>query len=61
MVVPNLELSAPTSGPFVGLLLFLPEGNTNEVVINGDSSSTFSGSIMAPSSPISIEGTGHWD
>lgn len=54
----HLELSAPTSGPFTGLLLFLPEGNTNEVVINGDSSSTFSGSIMAPSSPISIEGTG---
>jgi Flp pilus assembly protein TadG len=54
----HLELSAPTSGPFTGLLLFLPEGNTNEVVFNGDSSSTFSGSILAPSSTVTIDGTG---
>lgn len=54
----TINLSAPTSGPFMGLLIFLPEGNTNEVEINGNSGSTFSGTILAPSAPISINGTG---
>ncbi len=54
----EMNLSAPTSGPFKGLLLFLPEGNTNEVEINGNSNSTFTGSILAPSAAISINGTG---
>jgi Flp pilus assembly protein TadG len=54
----EIHLSAPTSGPFAGLLLFLPEGNTNVVVINGNSSSSFTGTILAPSADISIEGTG---
>ncbi len=54
----TINLSAPTSGPFEGLLLFLPEGNTNEVVINGNSGSTFTGTILAPSASITINGTG---
>ncbi len=54
----TIQLSAPTTGPFAGLLLFLPEGNSNEVVINGNSESTFTGTILAPSSQITIEGTG---
>jgi Flp pilus assembly protein TadG len=54
----EIHLSAPISGPFAGLLLFLPEGNTNEVVINGNLSSSFTGTILAPSADISIEGTG---
>jgi Flp pilus assembly protein TadG len=54
----HLDLSAPTSGPFVGLLLFLPEGNNSVVEINGDNSSIFTGSIIAPSANISINGTG---
>lgn len=55
----TINLSAPTSGPFAGLLLFLPESNNNEVVINGNSSSIFTGSILAPSADISIKGTGN--
>ncbi len=54
----TINLSAPTSGPFAGLLLFLPEGNTNEVQINGNSGSTFTGTILAPSASVSINGTG---
>lgn len=54
----TINLSAPTSGPFEGLLLFLPEGNTNEVEINGNSGSTFTGTILAPSASVSINGTG---
>ncbi len=54
----TIDLSAPTSGPFAGLLLFLPEGNTNYVEINGNSGSEFTGTILAPSSDVSILGTG---
>jgi hypothetical protein len=54
----TINLSAPTSGPFEGLLLFLPEGNTNEVEINGNSGSTFTGTILAPSASVSINGSG---
>lgn len=54
----TVNLSAPTTGPFAGLLLYLPEGNNNEVQINGNSSSTFTGTILAPSSPVAIDGTG---
>jgi hypothetical protein len=54
----TVNLSAPTTGPFAGLLLYLPEGNDNEVVINGNSSSTFTGTILAPSASVAIDGTG---
>jgi Flp pilus assembly protein TadG len=54
----TINLSAPTTGPFAGLLLYLPEGNDNEVVINGNSSSTFTGTILAPSASVAIDGTG---
>lgn len=54
----HLDLHAPTSGPFKGLLIFMPESNDNEIVINGDSSSSLTGAILAPSSDITIDGTG---
>ncbi len=54
----TVQLDAPSSGPYSGLLLFMPESNTNEVVINGNSSSSFSGSILAPSSDVTVDGTG---
>jgi type II secretory pathway pseudopilin PulG len=54
----TINLSAPTSGPFSGLLLFLPDDNDNDVQINGNSGSTFTGTILAPSAAITINGTG---
>ncbi len=54
----TLNLSAPTSGPFAGLLLFAPESNSDAIKINGNSASTFTGSILAPSANITINGSG---
>lgn len=54
----EINLSAPTTGPYAGLLIFMPESNNSEIVINGNSNSTFTGTILAPSSPITINGTG---
>ncbi|MBI5936174.1 MAG: hypothetical protein HY867_20910 [Chloroflexi bacterium] len=52
----TINLEALGGGPFQGLLLYLPLGNRNTVVLNGDSESTFRGSILAPSSLIRING-----
>lgn len=54
----TLQLDAPDSGPYDGLLLFVPESNSSTIKINGNSDSTFTGSILAPTSDISINGTG---
>lgn len=58
----QVNLSAPTNGPFAGLLLLLPSDPANApdatVTINGNSESSLSGSILAMSADISVEGTG---
>lgn len=54
----TLQLDAPDSGPYDGLLMFVPESNSSTININGSSDSTFTGSILAPTSDISINGTG---
>jgi Flp pilus assembly protein TadG len=58
----QVNLTAPTNGPFEGLLLLLPSDPTNApdatVTINGNSNSSLTGSILAMSAAISVEGTG---
>ncbi len=51
-----VNLHAPTSGPFDGLLLYLPPTNSSSITINGDNRSCVEGSIIAPASPIAILG-----
>jgi hypothetical protein len=48
--------SAPTSGPYQGLLVYLPYGNSSPLTISGNASSEFTGSIIAVSSPIQLQG-----
>jgi len=48
--------SAPTNGPFAGLLLYMPYGNTSPLTINGNSNNNITGTIMAVSAPITING-----
>ena len=50
-------LDAPTSGEFEGLLIYLPMTNASRVIINGNSNSVFTGTILAPASDIQINGT----
>ncbi len=52
----TIQLSAPTTGPFKGLLLYLPIDNHKKVVLNGNSESMISGTILAPGSLIRITG-----
>jgi len=51
-------LDAPDTGDFAGLLIFLPMDNDEIVILNGNATSMFEGSILAPASEIQINGTG---
>jgi hypothetical protein len=57
----TINLHAPDTGPYQGLLLYMPLTNSSGITINGDSASSFTGTILAPASPIDIQGTGDSD
>jgi Flp pilus assembly protein TadG len=50
------QFSAPTGGTYKGLLIYLPYGNNAGLTINGNSGNQLTGSIIAPSSEIVING-----
>lgn len=52
----NLILNAPTTGTYKGLLIYLPMENDSQVVLNGGSASSFTGTILAPASEVVING-----
>jgi hypothetical protein len=52
----NVSLEAPNSGPFKGLLIFLPMDNNSLVVLTSSDESVFRGTILAPASKIRILG-----
>jgi putative Flp pilus-assembly TadE/G-like protein/putative adhesin len=55
----TVHLDAPTEGAFNGLLLYMPSStNCSTITLNGNSGSTIVGTVLAPCSNISIEGTG---
>jgi hypothetical protein len=55
----EVHLEAPTEGDFNGLLLYMPSStNCSTITLNGNSNSTIVGTILAPCSNVSIEGTG---
>lgn len=54
----TVKLYAPDTGPYAGLLLYLPITNSSGVTINGNSGSGVEGTVMAPASPVDIQGTG---
>jgi len=55
----QVNLSAPTSGDFPGLLIYAPMSNTNTMQFNGNGSSTLKGTIFMPAAPIVYNGTGN--
>lgn len=54
----EVNLTAPDSGPYEDLLIYMPEENSGTVTINGNSDSSFTGTILAPAADITINGTG---
>jgi hypothetical protein len=53
----NISLSAPGSGDFYGLLLFMPIKNKNPVVLDGGMGTTLQGTILVPGAKIKIVGS----
>jgi Flp pilus assembly protein TadG len=53
-----ISLKAKTEGDFAGLLMYMPPSHQQQITIDGNSGSEFSGLILAPSSHITIQGTG---
>jgi hypothetical protein len=53
---PTIDFSAPTWGPYQGLLIYLPYENDSPLTINGNSQQSLTGSIVAVGSPIKING-----
>ncbi len=53
----NINLTAPTSDYFKGLLLYLPYENPSPVTIAGNFDSLFTGTILAPASECRLLGT----
>lgn len=54
----SIRLDAPDDGPFAGLLIYQPASNTSDMVLNGNSESSFTGTILAPGADIQVNGTG---
>lgn len=54
----EIHLDAPNDGPFKGLLIYSPYTNASTIRLNGNSSSTFTGTILAPASDVTVDGTG---
>jgi Flp pilus assembly protein TadG len=56
----TLHLSAPSGGPYQGLLLYMPSSpaNCSTITLNGNSDSTIEGTILAPCAEIKVDGTG---
>jgi hypothetical protein len=52
----TVRMFAPKGGDYKNLLIYLPYGNSSEVLINGTSSNELMGSIIAVSSNIKIAG-----
>jgi hypothetical protein len=52
----HLNLSAPTSGTYSGMLLVADRSNTSALTINGDATSSITGAIYAPDGSVSYNG-----
>jgi len=54
----EVKLSAPTSGPYKGLLIYFPPGNSSDVDVNGNSNAKITGTILAQNSNCFFAGSG---
>jgi hypothetical protein len=54
----NIDLKAPPVGdPFAGLLVYMPVGNTSNIIFNGGSSIKLTGTYLAPNAPMTVNGS----
>ena len=51
-----LNLTAPTSGTYNGVIIYQPSTNTSSLALTGNAGSTFEGIVYAPSAAVSLTG-----
>ncbi len=54
----TLNLTAPTSGTYDGILFYQDRSNKQQVIFNGSSNSSINGIFYAPSASVTINGSG---
>ncbi|HEY7837200.1 MAG TPA: pilus assembly protein TadG-related protein [Terriglobales bacterium] len=52
------NLSAPTTGPYAGILVFQSRSDSSQLTINGSTSSVFNGAVYSPDARIVDNGSG---
>jgi hypothetical protein len=52
----QVSLSAPRNGPAKGLLIYMPIQNKGRIALNGNSESSFGGTIFAPGGDVRLNG-----
>jgi Flp pilus assembly protein TadG len=52
----GLNLTAPTSGTYNGVVIYQPLSNTNPLSLTGNSGSTFEGIVYAPGAAVTLTG-----
>ena len=55
----TLNLSAPTSGPYAGVLIFQAHDNSRALAISGNAGGS-SGTLYAASAPLVLSGNANW-
>ena len=53
----GLNITAPTSGAYDGMALWLQRGDSTGLTLSGNSTTSFNGILYAPSSPLTFSGT----
>lgn len=53
----TLNLSAMTTGPYADMLIYAPITNNSSFTINGSSSNSYTGTILAPGANVTINGS----
>jgi len=53
----NINISAPHSGKWFGMLIYMAMGNAGNISLQGSSTSTYQGTVYAPSGHVDLGGT----
>jgi Flp pilus assembly protein TadG len=56
----NINLTAPTSGDYKGLVFYQPYTNTNQIIINGSSTVAYTGTMYMPGAFLQINGSANY-
>jgi len=57
----SMDLEAPTSGTYNGVMFFQDRADTNTMSLTGSGGAKFKGIVYAPAAPVTLTGSGSWN